>query len=243
MLKNVTLKDFVLDSKVFNISVQGGKVTDIAEADQVLKIANVAVIADGVEKWLGAEGFFDVVSIELSEHIFKQVAKATIPTLVISLESVTLNNVLSIRPGEELNIKGKANVGLPEGNVVEPVVAVVELKEKFFEVLAMEFAGTEVEAKLAKRMFKTAQKDYTPPEITDEVAKATGEKIGINWDEVPWDVDQFKRGMLVELEHGLVDPETNVTNDDLEMTAKIAWAHLKELSDYYDRLAKIEKPA
>ena len=38
----------------------------------------------------------------------------------------------------------------------------------------------------------------------------------------------------------LMDPETNVTEDDLAVTAKIAWAHLKELPDYYTRLAKME---
>lgn len=77
--------------------------------------------------------------------------------------------------------------------------------------------------------------------ITDEVAKETGEKIGIDWKD--FDVDQFRRGMIVELEHGLVDPETNVTNDDLIMTGKIAFAHLKEFSDYYDRLEKMEEEA
>jgi hypothetical protein len=41
----------------------------------------------------------------------------------------------------------------------------------------------------------------------------------------------------------LIDPETNVTNDDLKMTGKIAWAHLKEIPDYYTRLEKMEDEA
>lgn len=45
----------------------------------------------------------------------------------------------------------------------------------------------------------------------------------------------------MELEHGLVDPKTNVTNDDSLMTGKIALAHLNEIRDYYDRLEKLEK--
>ncbi|MFA6548401.1 MAG: DUF5661 family protein [Candidatus Margulisiibacteriota bacterium] len=74
-----------------------------------------------------------------------------------------------------------------------------------------------------------------------EEAKGIGEKIGIKWDK--FDVDQFRRGMDVELEHGLIDPSTNVTNDDPVVTGKIALAHLNEFPDYYDRLEKMEKEA
>lgn len=76
-------------------------------------------------------------------------------------------------------------------------------------------------------------------QITDEQAKEIGEKLGLDWQ--LFDVDQFRRGMMVELEHGTRDPETNVTNDDLLMTGKIALAHLNEIRDYYDRLEKMEK--
>jgi len=47
--------------------------------------------------------------------------------------------------------------------------------------------------------------------------------------------------MDVELEHGTVDPITNVTNDDSLMTGKIALAHLNEFPDYYTRLVKMEQ--
>jgi hypothetical protein len=50
-------------------------------------------------------------------------------------------------------------------------------------------------------------------------------------------------GMNVELEHGTRDPQTNVTGDDVTMTAKIARAHLNEFPDYYTRLAKMEAEA
>jgi len=56
--------------------------------------------------------------------------------------------------------------------------------------------------------------------FTAEEAKKVGDEIGITWEE--FDVDQFRRGMDVELEHGLVDGQTNVTNDDPDMTGKIA---------------------
>lgn len=77
--------------------------------------------------------------------------------------------------------------------------------------------------------------------ISTELARKTGEQLGIRWDK--WDVDQFRRGMEVELEHGTVDPHTNVTNDDPLMTGKIALAHLNEFPDYYDRLERLEDEA
>jgi hypothetical protein len=57
------------------------------------------------------------------------------------------------------------------------------------------------------------------------------------------DVQQFRIGMNVELEHGLHDLTTNVTDDDPHITAKIALAHLNEFSDYYTRLERMEEEA
>ena len=70
-----------------------------------------------------------------------------------------------------------------------------------------------------------------------------GTTIGIDWESSPFDVEQYLMGLEVELEHGARDPETNVTNDDELTTGKIAWAHLKELPDYYTRLAVMEAEA
>lgn len=81
----------------------------------------------------------------------------------------------------------------------------------------------------------------TKKRITTEEAKSTGEQLGIDWSK--FDVVQFTMGMNVELEHGTVSPLTNVTNDDLVPTGKIALAHLNEFSDYYTRLEKMEKEA
>jgi len=77
--------------------------------------------------------------------------------------------------------------------------------------------------------------------FTNEDAKRIGEAIGIDWSK--FDVDQFRIGLDIELEHGLVDSKTNVTNDDEIMTGKIALAHLNEFPDYYTRLEKMEKEA
>lgn len=73
----------------------------------------------------------------------------------------------------------------------------------------------------------------------EEEAKRIGEELGIDWSK--FDVRQFLMGLNVELEHGLVNPKTNVTNDDEIMTGKIALAHLNEFPDYYTRLEKMEK--
>lgn len=77
--------------------------------------------------------------------------------------------------------------------------------------------------------------------FTSEEAERVGNELGVKWDK--FDIEQFRMGMDVELEHGLIDPVTNVTYDDAVMTGKIALAHLKEFSDYYTRLAKMEKEA
>ena len=77
--------------------------------------------------------------------------------------------------------------------------------------------------------------------FTAEEARVVGDKLGIDWK--AFDVEQFRMGMDVELEHGARDPETNVTDDDIMTTGKIAWAHLKEFPDYYDRLEKMEEEA
>lgn len=77
--------------------------------------------------------------------------------------------------------------------------------------------------------------------FTAEEAKRIGEELGIDWSK--FDVEQFRRGMDVELEHGLVNPHTNVTNDDPLITGKIALAHLNEFPDYYTRLDKMEEEA
>lgn len=79
--------------------------------------------------------------------------------------------------------------------------------------------------------------------FTAEQARAAGQLIGIDWATSPFDVEQFRKGMDVELEHGTQDLETNVTDDDETVTAKIARAHLNEFPDYYTRLAAMEAEA
>jgi len=74
--------------------------------------------------------------------------------------------------------------------------------------------------------------------FTTEEAQKVGEILGIDW--TRWDVEQFRMGMDVELEHGSIDPHTNLTDNDPLLTGKITLAHLSEIPDYYTRLAKME---
>ena len=79
--------------------------------------------------------------------------------------------------------------------------------------------------------------------LTVQEARQVGEQVGIDWDAAPFEVEQFRRGLDVELEHRLHDPSTNVTDDDPVITGKIALAHLNEFADYYTRLEQMEEEA
>jgi len=84
----------------------------------------------------------------------------------------------------------------------------------------------------------STQKVFTPEQAKDAAAK-----IGIDWESVQFDLEQFRMGMDVELEHGTVDATTNVTDDDPVLTGKISLAHLHEFPDYYTRLFEMEEEA
>lgn len=87
-----------------------------------------------------------------------------------------------------------------------------------------------------------AQANVVAPRMgfTVAQARAVATAIGLDLEASGFDVEAFRRGMEVELEHGRRDAETNVTEDDPETTGRIAWAHLNELPDYYQRLEAME---
>ena len=76
---------------------------------------------------------------------------------------------------------------------------------------------------------------------TADEARAIGVRLGLDWAKVS--LEQFRRGIEVELEHGARDPETDITHDDLALTGRIAWAHLKRIRDTYTRLDRLEAEA
>lgn len=80
-------------------------------------------------------------------------------------------------------------------------------------------------------------------EFTEEEARVIGQRIGVDWSAGDVDLEQFRMGLAIELEHGTQDPATNVTNDDETITGKIALAHLREIPDYYTRLYAMEREA
>lgn len=89
----------------------------------------------------------------------------------------------------------------------------------------------------SKARYKMENKKH----FTTEEAKQIGETLGIDWSK--FDVEQFRMGLDVEMEHGLINLHTNVSNDDPVITGKIALAHLNEYPDYYTRLDRMEREA
>jgi hypothetical protein len=78
-------------------------------------------------------------------------------------------------------------------------------------------------------------------QFSKQEARTIGTQLKVDWAQI--DLEQFRRGLEIELEHGTLDPETNVTDDDPLLTGRIAWAHLKEIKDYYTRLDQLEAEA
>ena len=86
----------------------------------------------------------------------------------------------------------------------------------------------------------TGSRDYT------KEAAIAADALSLDFRELPFTLDDLARGIRVEYEHGKINPITNITNDDLVATAKIALAHLLERHagvmryDYYDGLEVLE---
>ena len=76
---------------------------------------------------------------------------------------------------------------------------------------------------------------------TTEEAEEIGLRLGIDF--AKYNLQEFRKGLEVEMEHGKKIMETNITNDNEYITGKIARAHLHEIPDYYSRLYKMEKEA
>jgi len=83
---------------------------------------------------------------------------------------------------------------------------------------------------------KFARKDFSKEE-----AKDVYKDMGFDKEDV--DFQEFWDGINVELEHGKKYPSTNITDDDPDMTAQIAKAHIDEIPDYYSYLLDMEQEA
>lgn len=84
----------------------------------------------------------------------------------------------------------------------------------------------------------TGEKEFSSAEA-ERIAKDLGVDLAAGGIEL----EQFRLGLGVELEHGTRDPRTDVTHDDPLMTGKIALAHLFEIPDYYTHLIRMEAEA
>lgn len=94
---------------------------------------------------------------------------------------------------------------------------------------------------LGAAVYIITHRDVPRRGISQRKAHKIGDELGVDWTRI--ELEQFRRGMEVELEHGRRDPATDVTGDDLLITGKIALAHLNEFPDYYTRLARMEEEA
>ena len=104
-----------------------------------------------------------------------------------------------------------------------------------------QIAGIAGSAAVGVAVYAYAHRGAPRKGISQRKARKIGEELGIDW--TRFDVEELRRGMEVELEHGRRDPATDVTGDDLLLTGKIALAHLNEFPDYYRRLVRMEEEA
>ena len=78
----------------------------------------------------------------------------------------------------------------------------------------------------------------TSASVTTEEASILQSLVGAEALQIS--IDEFRKGLEIELEHGLFFPDANVTNNHPVLTARIVLAHLKEMLDYYSRLEVAE---
>jgi hypothetical protein len=78
----------------------------------------------------------------------------------------------------------------------------------------------------------------TSIEVLAEEARVLRAEVGGEALQIP--LEEFQKGLEIELEHGLIFPDANVTNNHPLLTARIVLAHLKEMLDYYSRLEVAE---
>lgn len=120
-------------------------------------------------------------------------------------------------------------------------------RDMVFEILTDELEHADKYNYLLAKNLTPAQtlspSPTSKPGFTLEEAAEIAKELGIDFSKVLFDLEQFRTGLDVELEHGTRDPATNVTSDDPILTGKIALAHLNEFPDYYIRLTKLEEEA
>ncbi len=84
-------------------------------------------------------------------------------------------------------------------------------------------------------------RDWTAMKTDKVLPKEAGIILSnVNTEKMKIPLEEFRRGLEVELEHGIRFKDANVTNNHPILTGMIVLAHLKEMMDYYERLEVAE---
>ncbi|MDD5604776.1 MAG: DUF5661 family protein [Dehalococcoidales bacterium] len=101
-----------------------------------------------------------------------------------------------------------------------------------------EYVSKEEVKRICKEMGLRDWTKITKPAVDDEEAGIILKIVNVNNMDIP--LEEFRRGLEIELEHGTMYEDANVTNNHPVLTGKIVLAHLKEMMDYYERLEVAE---
>lgn len=78
-------------------------------------------------------------------------------------------------------------------------------------------------------------------QISSEEAQRIGESLHLDWDRI--DLEQFRQGLMGEVDQANMDPETGRTYDSILLSGKLVVAHMQEFPDYFTRLEKLKAEA
>lgn len=164
---------------------------------------------------------------------------------ILHFECTAMASMESMESGSPVNhVHLYPKIFIADESLRENATSAVEKTRKYCLVSNAEDVQLECHCKILTEdlpVIEMSDAILVKPSHTLGYAAEIGDKIGIDFKEI--DLHEFRQGLDVEMEHGKINPHTNVTNNDIEQTAKIAWAHLLEIPDYYTRLIKMEKEA
>ena len=78
-------------------------------------------------------------------------------------------------------------------------------------------------------------------QISSDEARRIGEALHLDWDRI--DLEQFRQGLMGEVDQANMDPETGRTYDSVLLSGKLVVAHMQEFPDYFTRLEKLKAEA
>ncbi len=164
---------------------------------------------------------------------------------VLHFECNAVANMVSMEDETQIyHVNLYPKIFIADESLREKALQAVEKTRKYCLVSNAEDVRLDCHCKILTEKFPVVEMRESiifNPSHSIGYAEEIGHKIGINFNKI--DLHEFRKGLDVEMEHGKVNPQTNVTDNNIELTAKIAWAHLLEIPDYYTRLFKMEKEA